>query len=85
MTTQTTPLPGTCRWCGLLHPAAGRLCPYVKAFEFAEDGERVTRVEFLTPADYPAMKNPDPAAAGEGSAESYPKLGPKGVKDVPQS
>lgn len=39
-----------CRWCGHTH---GDLCPQVKALEFAEDGVRVTRVEFITPNDRP--------------------------------
>lgn len=46
----------TCRWCG--HNHGEMLCPHVKAFEFAEDGVRVTRVEYLTPNDRPKF-NPD--------------------------
>lgn len=33
-----------CGWCGKLH---GRLCPYVKAIEFYDDGVTVKRVEFV--------------------------------------
>ncbi len=69
---QTTE-PAPCEWCGHIH---GRLCPYVKAFEFRinESGERqVARVEFLTPADYPANKV---SATGATVGEDYPRLGP---------
>lgn len=45
-----------CRWCGHIH---GDLCPQVKALEFAEDGVRVTRVEFITPIDRPPLKIDD--------------------------
>lgn len=43
-----------CRRCGEPHDIMA--CPHVKSVEFAEDGERITRVEFLTPVDYPPMK-----------------------------
>lgn len=54
-----------CRWCGATH---GKICPYVKAFEFGATGE-ITRVEFLTPADYPPLKV-DPA-----DQQEYDRLG----------
>ena len=42
-----------CRWCGETHLKG--VCPKVKAIEFAEDGETVRRVEFMTPADLGPM------------------------------
>lgn len=46
-------------------------CPHVKALEF--DGDNISRVEFLTPVDFPR-----PAAAEPGAIDgSYPKLGGK--------
>ena len=50
-----------CRWCGLFH---GKICPFVKALEFDEDGVNIIRVEFFPPAsatspvdaDYPKKK-----------------------------
>jgi len=44
MTTTIT----NCQYCGKSH---GVRCPDVKAIEYGPDG-RVTRVEFMTPADY---------------------------------
>lgn len=38
-----------CRWCGETHPKG--ICPKVKAIKFADDGETVKRVEFMTPRD----------------------------------
>jgi hypothetical protein len=55
--------PPRCRWCGQPH---GPLCPYVKALEF-DQGNSITRVEFLTPADY---QRPPPA---DTVADEYPK------------
>lgn len=58
-----------CRWCGLLHD---KLCPYVKAIEFSPDSPlTVTRVEFLTPLDYPRA-----AGVDEEPETPYPKMGP---------
>lgn len=74
--------PAPCEWCGLLHvlpPSAPRLCPYVKAFEFRcdEAGARyVSRVEFLTPADYQPIKSGPAAADTPPEADNYPKLRP---------
>lgn len=47
-------------------------CPYVKAIEF--DGDNISRVEFLTPIDYPRQLPPE---AGALDGRSYPKLGEK--------
>lgn len=38
-----------CRWCGETHLKG--ICPKVKVIEFAEDGETVRRVEFMTTRD----------------------------------
>lgn len=43
----TPPTPVACPWCGGIHAYR---CPIIKALEFDPQG-RVTRVEFLTPAD----------------------------------
>lgn len=53
----------TCRWCGDTH---GPLCPYVKALEF-DQTNHITRVEFLTPADYQRLPPADTVAV------EYPK------------
>jgi hypothetical protein len=58
-----------CRWCHE-HPADQR-CPYVKALEFDPTTNFVTRVEFLTPADFIREK---PSAEPQDSGD-YPKLG----------
>jgi hypothetical protein len=55
----------TCRRCGDAHDLFA--CPYVKAIDL--DGDKITRVEFLLPIDFPP-KRPD--AAPE---ENYPRLG----------
>lgn len=41
-----------CRWCGGEHREVPRICPYVKALEFApENGQIITRVEFFSPVE----------------------------------
>lgn len=63
-----------CARCGGAHTIIG--CPLVKAVEFADglyEGEeqpRITRIEFLTPADY----GPAPAP-GENPLPGYDTLG----------
>lgn len=52
---QPTPLPGACRWCGLVH---GPRCPAVAAMEFHPDGT-VKRVEFVQP-QWPPSVVPQP-------------------------
>jgi len=64
-------LPTKCRWCGETH---GVRCPIVKAYEIDAHGF-VTRVEFLTPADYPTNKVPQQPSDVPG--EDYPRLGPE--------
>lgn len=50
-------------------------CPHVKAVEYAEGG-RITRVEFLTPADYgPPPKDGAPGAEPEASYPRRPNAG----------
>jgi hypothetical protein len=44
--------PEVCRWCGGIHDEVPKVCPYVKAIEFEPLSGLVTRVEFLTPADW---------------------------------
>jgi hypothetical protein len=56
-----------CRWCGETH---GPLCSIVKALDFAFGDYRVTRVEFLTAADFAGKKSP------EDEPISYPRLKP---------
>jgi hypothetical protein len=68
--TGDTPPPTGCRWCGEAH---GPLCPMVKALEFAPDGVTVTRVEFLTAADFPAHKEQQPQ---EGEQPDYERIKP---------
>ena len=47
-------------------------CPYVKAIEFDPGaGLIITRLEFLTPADY----GPSKPVAVDDEAPEYPKLG----------
>jgi hypothetical protein len=46
-------------------------CFYVKAVTFADDGVRIVRVEFLTPADMPQVRG----APGADQPDDYPKLG----------
>jgi hypothetical protein len=58
---------GKCRWCGEDH--AGLICPWVKALEFTHGDERVTRVEFVTAADFPKQQS-------AGEPENYPRLKP---------
>lgn len=63
--TDTTP----CARCGQTHDIVA--CPHVKAVEF--EGDSITRIEFLTPMDYPR----DPAAKPEVTAvdgPDYPRI-----------
>ena len=60
----------TCRWCGDSH---GPRCPWVKALEFSSGDERITRVEFLTPADFKGER-----AEEADIGPSYPTLKPMG-------
>lgn len=55
-----------CPYCGQLHKA---LCPRIKAIEFDAAG-MITKIEFLTPMDYPQIKLEEPE-------QEYPKLVPK--------
>lgn len=55
----------TCRWCSSVH--AGEHCPLVKAVNFDHYGA-ITRIEFLTPADY------GPGATVEPEPD-YPRKG----------
>lgn len=57
----------SCRWCGEHH---GWKCPIVKAFEYADDGRTITRVEFMTPADYIAPVSA--TTIPEWPAQGYP-------------
>ena len=67
-----------CRWCGALH---GVLCPYVKAMEFSEaNGIIVTRVEFVTMADFPAQRSEPEADAPDGYDRIKPGWGQHGEK-----
>ena len=65
------PKDGECRWCGEQH-ATPFICPWVKALEFAHGDDRVTRVEFLTAADFPKDAKP----ALEMEQADYPRLKP---------
>lgn len=66
-----------CRWCGQSH---GPMCPWVKAMEFdgyssnPTDVERITRVEFFSPAELfgPMRKDDVAPTAVDGN---YPRLG----------
>jgi hypothetical protein len=60
-----------CIRCGEEHPLPE--CPYVKALEFHEGGE-ISRVEFWTPADYPAAT---PNKQESEPEQDYPRLGQK--------
>jgi hypothetical protein len=66
-----------CQWCGGDHD---KLCPFIKALEFGPGGVDtlfgpVTRIEFLTHADFKAQ----PAQDARQAVEDYPKLPEKGV------
>jgi hypothetical protein len=50
-------------------PHEWETCPYVKAIEYDDVGN-ITRLEFLTPADY-GRPHPAPTEA----VDNYPKLG----------
>lgn len=55
-----------CQWCGGQH---GPHCPIVKAFELDPTTGAVTRVEFLTPIDFPrSAPMPEPET-------DYPRKG----------
>ena len=58
----------TCPRCGDDHEATA--CPYVQAVDFDVDGN-ILRLEFLTPADYGANKEP----AKQEAREEYARLG----------
>lgn len=71
----------TCRWCGDDNNHGGMLCPYVQALEFEKDGTWsddgrpnvfVSRVEFLTPADFGKVRDGEV----EAPAPSYPRFRP---------
>lgn len=55
----------SCRWCGQA-PHGGLHCPLIKALDFDPLYGGVTRVEFLTPADYPKADPIEPQ-------RSYPR------------
>ena len=57
-----------CDRCGGDHTPIA--CPYVKAVEFDASGLIITRLEFLTPADY----GPSKPVADEKPSDDYPKL-----------
>ncbi len=57
-----------CRWCDGSHEWLK--CDRVKAFGFDAHGA-ITRVEFLTPADYAPPSKPDPVEP------DYPRKGPR--------
>jgi hypothetical protein len=60
----------TCRRCGETHDLFA--CPHVKAIDL--DGDKITRVEFLLPIDFP--QRPEPVAE-----EDYPRMGKPHVKN----
>jgi hypothetical protein len=60
----------TCPRCKLDHEDDPRACPAVKAIEVNVFGQ-VTRIEYLTPLDYPP---PDKAEAVEPDYPRLPKL-----------
>ena len=62
-----------CRWGGEEH---GARCPWVKAYEFSSGDDRITRVEFLTPADFSPQRSAEPPAE---EPASYDKLKPMGT------
>ena len=51
-----------CHFCGETH---GRLCPMVKALEYDPQTGAITRVEFLTAADFPRPR--EEAETGEAT------------------
>jgi hypothetical protein len=57
-----------CERCGAAHLI--QACPHVKAIEIDSTG-LITRIEFLTPMDFPQVKQEDPD-------QPYPRLVPKG-------
>ena len=60
-----------CERCGGPH-ALGPSCPHVKAVEWDPTYFRITRLEFLTPIDYPRQSGvPAEPVGGDG----YPRLG----------
>lgn len=66
------PAPKVCRRCGGDHELIA--CDYVKAVEFDHTGLIITRLEFLTPADYGPIKasSPDEPPAPR---QDYVRLG----------
>lgn len=74
--TKMVDVPVICGRCGADHDIIA--CPFVKAVEF-DDAMRVSRIEFLTPADYAqprVVKAPDDAPPAAGPS-NYAKLGQK--------
>lgn len=66
-----------CRWCGepehinaVTGAATGLYCPLVKAFGLNDQGA-IVRVEFFTPADWPAAR----ATEDDDDVPDYPRLG----------
>ena len=59
-----------CPRCGEDHEPIA--CPHVKAVEFDATGLIITRLEFLTPADYEPRKEQDKP---ESPREDYDRLG----------
>jgi hypothetical protein len=57
----------SCARCGQTHDIIA--CPHVKAVEF--DGDSITRIEFLTPVDYPQAAKPEPSAV---DGDGYPRI-----------
>ena len=57
-----------CRRCGEAHDVVA--CPFVKAVEYDDLTGTIRRLEFLTPADYPSIKE----IKVEPPEADYPKL-----------
>lgn len=58
----------TCLRCKLVHEDDYRACPAVKAIELEATTGYVTRVEYLTPLDYPQVTKT------EEPEQDYPRL-----------
>lgn len=50
---------GNCLRCRTVHEDDFRACPAVKAIEISITGQ-ITRVEFMTPMDFPQVKQEEP-------------------------
>lgn len=61
--------PVRCRWCGNYH---WERCPAVKAMEFDPTTGVVTRVEFISMADYPSLSFHDVPNTGVSTGQSEP-------------